>query len=386
LRRRIERITALLALTAMTAVPAVEPAPDAMAERLQRELQRLQGEVELLRRQEQGVLGRLERLGAELRLRETRLREVTLRRDGLTAEIEGGRQDLARLEAAQRQRRAYLAFRVREVYKSGREGSVRRLLDGQRAQELLAALRYADLLGERDARALRALRETKDAIGEREARLAQEREAAEGVARELRAARAELERSRRGQSEMLESLRRDRDRRGAAIAELEQAAEELNRLVAGLAPAGGLPTLDVRKFRGLLAWPGEGEVGATFGWVVHPRFKTRVPHPGLDIEGEFGAGIRSVFDGKVVFAAWMRGYGLTAIVDHGSGLLSIYAHASALLVEPGQPVLRGERIATVGDTGSLRGPYLYFELRVDGEPTDPLAWLSPRDRATGRTE
>jgi len=112
--------------------------------------------------------------------------------------------------------------------------------------------------------------------------------------------------------------------------------------------------------------------------VVHPRFKTEVPHPGIDIDAESGADIQSVFDGQVVFASWMRGYGLTAILDHGAGLLSIYAHASALLVEPGEQVLRGQRLGKVGETGSLRGPFLYFELRENGAAVDPTNWLRSR--------
>jgi septal ring factor EnvC (AmiA/AmiB activator) len=74
----------------------------------------------------------------------------------------------------------------------------------------------------------------------------------------------------------------------------------------------------------------------------------------------------------------MRGYGLTAIVDHGGGLLSIYAHASVLLVESGESCSRGQVLGKIGDSGSLRGPYLYFELRVDGKPTDPAPWLRRR--------
>ena len=103
-----------------------------------------------------------------------------------------------------------------------------------------------------------------------------------------------------------------------------------------------------------------------------------MPHPGLDIDGRAGADIRCIFDGRVVFSSWMRGYGLTAIVDHGGGFLSVYAHASVLLVEAGERVVRGQSLGKIGDTGSLRGPFLYFELRVDGEPTDPERWFRPR--------
>jgi murein DD-endopeptidase MepM/ murein hydrolase activator NlpD len=128
----------------------------------------------------------------------------------------------------------------------------------------------------------------------------------------------------------------------------------------------------------VLEWPTSGRLRSGFGTVVHPEFKTKVPHPGWDIEAEFGAEIVSIFDGRVVFADWMRGYGLTAIVDHGGGLLSIYAHASVLVVERGARVSRRQQLGSVGDTGSLSGPFLYFEMRVDGEPTDPEPWLLRR--------
>jgi septal ring factor EnvC (AmiA/AmiB activator) len=111
--------------------------------------------------------------------------------------------------------------------------------------------------------------------------------------------------------------------------------------------------------------------------MVHPRFRTEVPHPGLDIEADAGVDFRAAFDGTVRFASWLRGYGLTVIVDHGQEVLSIYAHASVLLVEKGQHVKRGQVLGKVGDTGSLRGPYLYFEIRERGRPVDPATWLRP---------
>ncbi len=74
----------------------------------------------------------------------------------------------------------------------------------------------------------------------------------------------------------------------------------------------------------------------------------------------------------------MRGYGLTVIVDHGGGLLSIAAHASVLMVEQGETVRRGRSLAKIGESGSLRGPFLYFELRHEGRPVDPEEWLRPR--------
>jgi septal ring factor EnvC (AmiA/AmiB activator) len=136
--------------------------------------------------------------------------------------------------------------------------------------------------------------------------------------------------------------------------------------------------LDVHTFRGLLDWPAEGPVSARFGTVVHPRFKTEVPHPGLDIDAPEGRAFRSVFDGRIAYAAPLTGYGLTVVVEHGNGVVSIYAHASVLVVAAGESVTRGQELGRVGDSGSLRGPYLYFELRDGGRPADPMTWLRRR--------
>jgi len=342
------------------------------------EIERLESELAALRARESSVLGDLERLGTELRLREAEHGEVSLRLERTTEAIDDRNERLAGLEQAQEQRRLYLAFRLREIYKEGPEQALKRVIGGAEVEEYWAALRYAAYLSERDARVIGDYRaDTRNIDQERRALLA-EREQLRSLMGELAEARSRISGARLQRTRLLTEIRHDRSKREGAVAELRAAAGALNDLVESLPQGDGRPTMDVRKFKGLLDWPAEGEVSAGFGSVVHPRFQTRVPHPGLDIEGQAGEDIRSVFDGRVVFASWMRGYGLTAIVDHGGGLLSVYAHASALLVEPGEAVARGQMLGKIGETGSLRGPFLYFELRVDGQPDDPRKWLRPR--------
>jgi len=355
------------------------PRPQARLERLQEDLQRLEQESEQLRRREQGVLGRLDRLSGELRVQQARLDEVNARRELQNAAILDIESSLERLGQEQRTRRRYLAFRLREIYKGGPAQSLRRLSGGGSQDAYWDGWRYAAHLSDRDGKTLASFRQDEEAIETEDERLRAERAVLQESRDDLLRARKQLEAGRRRHKRQLTGLREDRDLRRSAIAELEQAAAELNRLVSGLpAETPGSARVDVSKFRGLLDWPAAGALGDAFGTVIHPRFKTRVPHPGLDIEGDFGSPIRAVFGGQVVFAEWMRGYGLTVIVDHGGGVLSVYAHASAVLVETGEELLRGAKLATVGDTGSLRGHYLYFELRVDGKPVDPLRWLRPR--------
>jgi septal ring factor EnvC (AmiA/AmiB activator) len=342
---------------------------------LHAEMAKLESELEELRSEERGVLGELERLGAELRLRETEVREASVRLDGVIAAIDEHDAELARLDEAQAERRTYLSFRLREIYKAGSSQILQRLLSGDGGDTYWSALRYASYLSERDARVLEAFHADAELAGRELRELEARRRELADVHAELAGRRDAVAAARRERGAMLESIRRDEGQRRTALAELREAAEQLSRLAALLEAGGDGSALDMHQFKGLLDWPAQGELLAGFGTVVHPEFKTQVPHPGWDIAAPFGANVAAVFDGVVVFADWMRGYGLTAIVDHGGGVLTIYAHASLLMVSAGDRVVRGQTLGRVGDTGSLRGAFLYFELRVDGEPTDPAEWL-----------
>ena len=373
-------LKSLLASCLLLAAAVFPAAADERLRRVRAEIERLEGELQALEQREESLLGKIERLGAEVRLRSAEVREVSLRRDEVAESLAEGEARLAELGDAQADRRDYLAFRLREIYKSGPEGTLREWVGDDQTADYTSGLRYAALLSERDARIIAAYRGDRVRIREENAELRSTETKLEGVIVDLNQARRRHESSRRRQTALLEEVREDRQKREQALAELNQAASQMSRLVGSLSAPSSAdpPTLDVRKFRGLLDWPAEGPVSAGFGNIVHPRFKTRVPHPGLDIDGEFGAPIRSIFEGRVVFASWMRGYGLTVIVDHGSGLLSIYAHASVILAEDGDFVQQGQRLGTIGDTGSLRGPFLYFELREEGKPIDPSEWLRRR--------
>jgi septal ring factor EnvC (AmiA/AmiB activator) len=345
---------------------------------IQADIDRLEAELRDLRARERGLLNDLERLRTELELRHAESDRVALQIEAVEQAIEERSAGLESLESEQEQRRHYLAFRLREIYKQGSQQTLRRVVGGDELDAYLEGMRYAAFLSERDSRVLAAYRADTERLRLERAELERTHEELEGLGDDLGRSRRAIDQTRRRRTRLLTEVREDSDKRESALVELEGAAVELSRLADSFLPGADAPQMDVRKFRGLLDWPAAGEVSAGFGTVVHPRFKTEVPHPGIDIDAESGADIQSVFDGQVVFASWMRGYGLTAILDHGAGLLSIYAHASALLVEPGEQVLRGQRLGKVGETGSLRGPFLYFELRENGTAVDPVNWLRTR--------
>lgn len=378
--RRARSRAAWAAVVAVLAAGAVRGEDAAGPERLRAiraQIAELRSTFDSLSRSERGLVGELDRLSASLRLRQAEAEEVRIRVEEVEREVAEREARLRGIAAARNRRAAYLRFRVREMYKRGPAGGIARWFDETPDRSAVSAFRYAVFLNERDAKALAEWREAGRHLEAETAALEEERARLLAVERENDRARWSLDAARRERAARLDAVRGDRARHGTAIVELEAAAAALEEL-ARRGGGGEAPSLDVGAFRGLLDPPIDAKVSAGFGNRVHPRFRTVVPHPGWDIEAAEGEPFRSVFDGTVAYAAWLRGYGLTVLVDHGGGVVSVYAHAASLWVETGEAVSRGQVLGTVGDTGSLRGAFLYFEVRESGRPVDPALWIRRR--------
>ena len=126
---------------------------------------------------------------------------------------------------------------------------------------------------------------------------------------------------------------------------------------------------------GSLSWPVSGPVTSPFGWRIHPILGYRKFHTGVDIGVGYGVPIHAADGGTVIYATWMSGYGNVIIIDHGGGLSTLYAHQSSLAVGNGAHVTKGQTIGYVGSTGFSTGPHLHFEVRVNGNPVEPMGYL-----------
>jgi septal ring factor EnvC (AmiA/AmiB activator) len=177
--------------------------------------------------------------------------------------------------------------------------------------------------------------------------------------------------------DLLASVGAEQNRMSRLIAELEQTEKELAGMVTDMQSTVGSSAFRARK--GQLPYPTVGNVEVGFGKVVNPRFNTVTVQKGIDIRAAEGAQVMTIGTGTVVFSGWLKGYGNLVIVDHGSNFHSLYAHLSNSQVEVGNAVEEGETIGQVGDTGSLKGSYLYFEIRKGGQAVDPLPWLKPEE-------
>jgi murein DD-endopeptidase MepM/ murein hydrolase activator NlpD len=139
---------------------------------------------------------------------------------------------------------------------------------------------------------------------------------------------------------------------------------ELSRLTGGV--YGG----------GVMSWPTWGPISSEFGYRIHPIFHTQSLHSGIDIAVGTGTPIHAAAEGTVYFSGWnAAGYGNLVMIDHGGGVVTCYAHNSALAVSAGQYVARGQVIAYAGSTGNSTGPHCHFEVRLNGVPQNPRGWL-----------
>jgi len=177
---------------------------------------------------------------------------------------------------------------------------------------------------------------------------------------------------------LLKKTRQKKELQQAAILELKRYARQLQSFIDQLPDEKKDFKSLTRKFssmKGRLPFPVQGPVITKFGRKEHPELHTYTFQKGIEIKAPEGREIKSVFEGKVIYADWFKGYGNLLIINHGEKYYSLSAHASKLFKKTGDLVGQGETVALVGDTNSLKGSCLYFEIRHKGKPQDPLQWL-----------
>lgn len=235
---------------------------------------------------------------------------------------------------------------------------------------------------------------TADRLTARQEAVARARRELVELRRTVEAERAQVTVQAERRRVLLVEVREDRATHERLAAELADATRRLEALVRSLARRPptqravararppSAPPLETAKGlgreRGQLPWPTEGRIVAEFGPQTHPRFGTETLRSGVDIEAPEGTPIRAVASGSVAYRGWLKGYGNLVVLDHGDGYHTLYAHAAQVLVDEGDQVKDGAVIGRVGETGSVDGPRLYFEVRYQGRAEDPQVWLRRR--------
>jgi len=377
------RALVLAAALVLTIVPHSLRAQDRSdeLERLREQIERSRERVGAHEADERALLEQLEEVDRSLQsvVRERReAREVVATARARLADLEP-RLERAKATLATTQRA--LSARAVALYRGGEIGPLRVLFSAGSLADLLARASALRVLVRHDAALVARHGEERDRLAalqaESRAALA-ERERADA---ELTRVAARLEAERAGKGTILARVREDRTTERRLLLELEQAAQALEETIRTLGArsareSSGVAGSGFAGRQGRLRRPVAAAVAAAFGRVVDPEFQTATMRNGVDFAATAGTPVATVAPGVVRFAGWFRGYGRIVIVDHGDGFHTVSGHLDEIHVTVDDPVEEGQSLGTVGETGSLGGPSLYFELRRDGRPVDPERWLA----------
>ncbi len=384
--RSVGATACLLAVLFLSAAAA--PRSQSVSDFEQR-LTRINGQIKDLKtrleseaRKESSILTSLARININKSIVE---RELAAR----NVELERGRADLAAIQANIRslrtgidKERESIERTLVTLYKFGRVDFFQFLLQARNIETYASESKHLALLARGQDELVAGYLASLDELRAAESALESKQTDLAEMARAANLKRRELDTEARKSATLVQEIRKNRTTYQQTLKELSESAEELQKLMNKIIsqewvlPPAWVPLYE-RK--GKLAWPLEGRIITPFGFEKHPDFNTVVMNKGVEISpAKDKSLILSVHPGKVVYADYFQGYGNLLIIDHGMTYYTLYGHCSEFLAAVGDMVRAGQPVAVVGDTGSLKGECLYFEVRYKTKALDPLQWLRRR--------
>ncbi len=331
----------------------------------------------------QDILVQLENLEKQQALLDRRTKELRARKEELDRALGESLKQVTAVRKRSEKHEKTLAARLRAAYKLRAISRWEYLLSASDFTDFTLRRAYLGKLWRKDREILdRYGQNVRVALNERR-RMERDRAEMDRLIEDLREQENRLAEQLRKKKVFLADIRKDERLRAKARAEMAEAKKKLDRRVAGLGPerpdtAGGSSRRGqpFSNENGRMACPVKGRVEVGYGTAV--KGKARTFHGGLDLQAPAGAPVKAPADGEVVFAGHFRGFGNLVILRHGETHHSLYAHLQTIGQGVGKTIRAGEILGRVGDTGSLKGAYLYFEIREKGKTVNPRKWVDCR--------
>ncbi len=328
-------------------------------------------EHERLKNLEKAAQGNLQGLRQGIKATASQIKTSETQLQGATTQLRSLEVSLVKAEQLYRQKQFSTVARLRFLQRQQTDRGWAVLLQSQNLNEFLDRRHQLKRLYKADQQLLSSFKQDTDRIDQQRDQVEQQKNQIALLKQQLLAQKAEFEAQAGSQQTMIERLRSDRRALEAAETQLLQDSRNIGLLIQQRVGSGGI------AFRGTgqMIAPCLGEVTSGFGWRMHPILGYQRFHSGIDFGADYGTTINAADSGTVIFAGWYGGYGNAVIIDHGGGITTLYGHISEIYVSEGQAVQRGQAIAAVGSTGLSTGPHLHFEVRQNGDPVDPAAYL-----------
>lgn len=351
---------------------------------LEKQISEHQKRAKQMGEKEKGVLTQLNSLDQKKKVTEQRIRVLELKLEKVKNTISNLRAEVRLTEQELAEMMHVFENRLVDIYKYGGVAEFNLLLSSTTAHEAMETSYLLNRIALQDQAMISGMLEKKDRLLQAAAQMEQqEKELAVNASRlgkERKTFRQEINKS----NAFLGQVRQERALHEQAVKELQQSQKEIQQTVTALMrkkrdeesrDRGRSAQYTYLPSGGQLSWPVQGQISSTFGTRVHPVFKTKMMHTGIDIRAPRGTPVRAAGPGEVLFAGWLRGYGQVIIIDHGNNLSSVYAHLSSMSVRESAAVKKGQTIGSVGSTGTATGAHLHFEVRVGGDARDPMRYL-----------
>jgi septal ring factor EnvC (AmiA/AmiB activator) len=372
-----------------------QPEPEQL-QTLQQQLKEKQAGYEKIQGKEQNLLQELRGMDQQLRESQQKLEDSRQKLAKTEEELNKLQANFVRLQEQYHQNNQTLAKRIRAIYKMGDLGYVIPLFAMSSQTNIQQNIIYLQRIAEHDKQLMDNTAKDMQAILKTRETLEQRKQDLTRVQQEVEQQNLRIAAQKQQKNAFLGQIRQDKQQFAQVIGELETSAGKLESLMdkfeeknlyervieAGkniIFPHNAQEIVQsygqyFRANRGKLLWPVQGKIMSNFGPVKIGETYTQ--HKGVDIQAENGTPFYAVFKGTVKFADWFEGYGNMIILDHGGNFYTLYAHANELSVKQGDMVETRQVLGKVGDTDSISGTYLYFEIRANGKPEDPKNWLA----------
>jgi len=371
-----------------TAPPPVFAArPEDQLRQAQKKIQAQEKLVAAIKKKKTTVLGSLEDVDRKIVLYQKNLRQAQARVLETQRQIKGLREEISALRKRIDRQKDAGGRRLASYYRFGKTGVMPVVFADSSLPEKFRNLGAMKRILEADWERLRGLHALAGERQQKEAELGQ-RLAEEGRLQEkIKLSLEEQKTARQDKDGLLYQIARDEQLHSKLLGELRQSVEALTRKIEQTGP-GFVPAAAgaLASQKGNLPWPVEGSICRKFGKVADPLLRVTINNHGIDIQTRPEAPVRAVWAGEVAFADWFRGYGKLMIVNHGAKSYTVLSHMSRLTKKKGDRVAPGDIVGYAGDTGSLEGSMVHFEIWHGGKPGDPLQWLRPAKGAYARGE
>ena len=331
----------------------------------------LQQQSDRLKNQAQKAEQKLDGLEDTIAATTDQIAETAARLAKAEAELQALQSDLQKAEAAYEEMRQSTVARLQFLQRQRASEGWAVLLQSENFNEFLERRYQLRRVYDADRNVLAELKAKADEIKKQRETVEAQKNSVALLKQELLAKKQQYEAEAAQQEQFISRLKQDRAALEAAQKQLARDSEAVAALIRQkVAAATG-----VVRGTGVFVYPVNGRITSRFGNRRHPILGTTRFHAGVDFGASYGTPIYAADSGRVIFAGWYGGYGRAVIVDHGGGITTLYAHASRLYVSVGQSISQGQAIAAVGSTGLSTGPHLHFEVRQNGNPINPMAYL-----------